>query len=169
MAGSTGFVIQNAGDAHVYGFEIEARRAFEIGPGRLTTRVAYSTLGGEFEDGATSLNQSGIVNLAGLDVPRLRDYQVTANLLYSAPIGGLRGFAGVSGQFADGGYDTADNSREYAGYELYDARLGLEGDHWRFSLFGQNLGDDRYVLNVVNTNEFWSQPRAYGAELTLRY
>ena len=29
--------------------------------------------------------------------------------------------------------------------------------------------DDRYVLNVVGTSEFWSQPRVFGAELTLRY
>ncbi len=169
VAGATGFVISNAGDAHVYGFEAEARRVFEVGPGRLITSVAYSTLAGEFEEGASVPNQSGIVDLEGLEVPRLRDYQVTVNLLYSAPIGGLRGFAGVSGQFADGGFENPDNSREYAGYELYDARLGLEGGHWRLSLFGRNLTDEQYVLNVVNTNEFWSQPRTYGAELTLRY
>lgn len=169
VVGATGFVISNAGDAHVTGFEAEARRVFDVGPGRLIAQLAYSTLGGEFEEGAKVPNQSGIVNLEGLEVPRLRDYQVTVNLLYSAPIGGLRGFAGVSGQFADGGFENPDNSREYAGYELYDARFGLDGGHWRFSLFGRNLTDQQYVLNVVNTNEFWSQPRTYGAELTIRY
>jgi hypothetical protein len=36
-------------------------------------------------------------------------------------------------------------------------------------LFGRNLTDEQYVLNEVSTNQFWSQPRVYGAELTVRY
>jgi iron complex outermembrane recepter protein len=167
--GASGFVLSNAGDAHVYGFEAEARRTFDLGPGRLVSRIAFSTLDGEFEEGASLINQGVTVDLEGLQVPRLRDYQVTANLFYTQPIGALRGFIGVSGQFAEGGFENADNTREYQGYELYDARLGLEGDHWRFSVFDRNLTDEQYVLNVVSTNEFWSQPRVYGAELTLRY
>ncbi|MEQ1708730.1 MAG: TonB-dependent receptor [Terricaulis sp.] len=167
--GVTGFVLSNAGDAHVYGFEAEARRIFDLGPGRLVTRVGFSTSDGEFEEGASLISQGVTTDLEGLHVPRLRDYQVTANLFYTQDIGALRGFAGVSGQFADGGYETPNNSREYEGYELYDARLGLEGDHWRFSLFGRNLTDEQYILNVVGTAEFWSQPRVYGAELTVRY
>jgi iron complex outermembrane recepter protein len=167
--GAPGFVLSNAGDAHVYGFEAEARRLFELGAGRLMTRIAFSTLGGEFEEGASLINQGVTIDLEGLEVPRLRDYQVTANLFYTHPIGALRGFIGVSGQFADGGFDNPDNTRAYEGYELYDARLGVEGDHWRFSLFGRNLADEQYVLNEVSTNQFWSQPRVYGAELTLRY
>jgi outer membrane receptor protein involved in Fe transport len=167
--GAPGFVLSNAGDAHVYGFEAEARRTFDLGPGRLSARLAFATLDGEFEEGASLINQGVVVDLEGLQVPRLRDYQVTANLFYTHPIGSLRGFVGVSGQFAEGGFDNPDNTREYQGYELYDARLGLEGGHWRFSLFGRNLTDERYVLNEVSTNEFWSQPRVYGAELALRY
>ncbi len=168
-AGSTGFILSNAGDAHVYGFEAEARRVFRVGLGRLVTRVSYSTSDGAFEDGAFLVSQGATVDLSGKHVPRLRDYQVAANLLYSQPIGRLRGFAGVSAQLADGGYETPDNSREYEGYTLYDARLGLEGGSWRLSAFGRNLTDERYVLNVVGTAEFWSQPRSYGVELTFRY
>ncbi len=167
--GAPGFVLSNAGDAHVYGFEAELRRLFDLGPGRLSTRLAFSALDGEFEEGASLISQGVVIDLEGRQVPRLRDYQVTANLFYTQPIGPLRGFVGVSGQFADGGFDNPDNSREYQGYELYDARLGLEGAHWRLSLFGRNLTDERYVLNEVSTNEFWSQPRVYGAELTFRY
>lgn len=169
IAGSTGFVLSNAGDAHVYGFEAELRRAFDVGPGRFVSRLAFTTQAGEFEEGASLTNQSTVIDLEGLEVPRLRDYQVTLNLLYSQPLGTLRGFAGVSGQWADGGFDNPDNTREYQGYELYDARLGLEGEHWRFSVFGRNLSNDQYLLNIVSANEFWSQPRSYGAEFTLRY
>lgn len=168
-AGSTGFILSNAGDAHIYGFEAELRRVFRVGPGRLVSRVSYSTSDGEFEEGAFLITQGATVDLNGKTVPRLRDYQIAGNLLYTQPIGRLRGFAGVSAQLADGGFETPDNTREYEGYTLYDARLGIEGDSWRFSLFGRNLTDERYILNVVGTAEFWSQPRVYGAELTLRY
>ena len=168
-AGVTGFVLSNAGDAQVYGFEAELRRIFDLGPGRLVTRLGYSTSDGEFLEGASLISQGITIDLEGLHVPRLRENQITANVFYTQDIGALRGFVGVSGQYADGGYENPDNSREYAGYELYDARLGIEGEHWRFSVFGRNLTDEQYVLNVVGTAEFWSQPRVYGAELTLRY
>src|SRR5690606_31905750 len=116
-------------------------------------RLSYSTSDGEFEEGASLISQGVTVDLEGRHVPRLRDNQIAASLFYTQPIGALRGFVGVSGQYADGGYETPDNSREYEGYELYDARLGLEGDHWRFSLFGRNLTDEQYILNVVGTAE----------------
>lgn len=168
-AGATGFILSNAGDAHVYGFEAEARRIFHLGPGRLVTRVSYSTSDGAFEKGARLISQGVTVDLDGKHVPRLRGDQVAANLLYTQPIGRLRGFVGGSVQYAHGGYETPDNTRPYAGYTLYDARIGVEGESWRFSLTGRNLTNERYVLNVVGTAEFWNQPRVYGAELTLRY
>lgn len=168
-AGSSGFILSNAGDAHVYGFEAEARRIFRVGPGRVVARVSYSTSDGAFEKGASLISQGVTVDLNGKHVPRLRDNQVAASLLYTQPIGRLRGFAGVSAQYAHGGFETPDNSRPYAGYTLYDARLGVEGERWRFSVTGRNLTNERYVLNVVGTAEFWNQPRVYGAELTLRY
>ena len=168
-AGTTGFILSNAGDAHVYGFEAEARRVFEVGPGRLVTRVSYSTSDGAFEKGASLISQGVTIDLDGKEVPRLRKTQLAANVLYTQPLGRLRGFVGGSVQYADGGFENPDNSRAYAGYTLYDARIGVEGERWRFSVTGRNLTDERYVLNVVGTAEFWSQPRTYGAELTVRY
>lgn len=168
-AGATGFILSNAGDAHVYGFEAEARRIFDVGPGRLITRFGFTTADGEFEEGASLISQGVTVDLEGRQVPRLRDYQVTANFMYTQDFGPVRGFVGVSGQFADGGFETPDNSREYEGYALYDARIGVEGERWRLSVFGRNLTDERYILNVVGTAEFWSQPRVIGAELRVRY
>ncbi len=51
-AGSTGFILSNAGDAHIYGFEAEVRRVVRVGPGRVISRLSYSTSDGEFEEGA---------------------------------------------------------------------------------------------------------------------
>lgn len=174
-ATSRGFVLQNSGDGHVYGLEAELRRVQSLGQGRLVASLSYSMQRGEFEAGATSLsdlNEDGtpeLVNLEGREPPRLRDYQVTANLAYSRPLReGLTGFASLSGQFADGGFQNPPNTISYPGYALVDARVGVFGDHWRLSVFGRNLGDDVYVLNNVSGNNYWSQPRVAGVELTLR-
>lgn len=174
-ATSRGFVLQNSGDAHVYGFEAELRRVQPLGPGRLNASLSYSMQRGEFEAGATSLsdlNEDGtpeLVDLNGRKVPRLRDYQVTLNLTYSQPLtAGLTGFVSVSGQFADGGFQNPPNTISYPGYSLVDGRIGVFGQGWRLSAFGRNLGDEVYVLNNVSGNNYWSQPRVLGVELTLR-
>jgi outer membrane receptor protein involved in Fe transport len=78
-------------------------------------------------------------------------------------------FGGVSAQTADGGFENPDNARDYEGYTLFDARLGLQGDRWKVSLFGRNLGDERYLLNIVGGNNFWSDGRTYGVELSMTY
>lgn len=174
-ATSRGFVLQNAGDAHIYGFEAELRRVQRIGKGRLTLSLAYSTQDGAFESGARSLSDldgDGIperVDLTGKQPPRLRDYQATLNLLYSRPFTeGLNGFAALSGQFAHGGFQNPPNTIGYPGYALLDARLGLRAQRWQVSVFGRNLGDETYVLNNVSNNNYWSQPRVVGLELTFR-
>ncbi|WP_035018308.1 TonB-dependent receptor [Caulobacter sp. UNC358MFTsu5.1] len=174
-ATSRGFVLQNAGDAHVYGLELEVRRVQPIGRGRLTLSLGYSTQDGAFEPGARSLsdlNGDGVPELIDLDgkqPPRLRDYQATLNMLYSRPLSaGLNGFVSASGQFAHGGFQNPPNTIGYPGYNLFDARLGLRAQGWQASLFGRNLGDQTYVLNNVSNNNYWSQPRVVGVELTFK-
>ena len=88
--------------------------------------------------------------------------------LFVASIFGLTGFVSLSGQFADGGFQNPPNTIGYPGYSLVDGRVGVFGDHWRLSVFGRNLGDEVYVLNNVSGNNYWSQPRVVGVELTLR-
>lgn len=175
-ATSRGFVLQNSGDAHVYGLEIELRRVQPIGRGKLTVSLGYSTQDGAFEAGARSLsdlNGDGtpeLVDLEGKQPPRLRDYQATLNMLYSRPLAaGLNGFASVSGQFAHGGFQNPPNTIGYPGYSLFDARVGLRAETWQLSVFGRNLGDETYVLNNVSNNNYWSQPRVVGVELTFRH
>lgn len=173
---SRGFILQNAGDAHVYGYEIEGRRTFEVGPGFLLLSATLSGQKGEFEEGASTLldtNGDGIpdiLDLEGKKVPRLRDYQLTFNAAYNFPIApGLRGFISGSYQRASGGFETPANDRPYEAYELFDARIGLRTDNLRFSVFGRNLGDEQYIVNILSTNEYYNQPRVIGAELTLDF
>lgn len=175
-AQARGFILQNAGDTFVYGGELELRNVAQLGAGRLVTSIGVSSQAGEFEDGASALldtDGDGVPNqldLSGRDVPRLRDYQATFNVNYNLPLGdALTGMIGVSFQTAEGGAENPDNSRDYSGYELLDARLGVRGEHWRVALVGRNLTDRRYLLNTVGGNNFWSEPRTYGVEIRLTY
>lgn len=173
---SRGFILQNAGDAHVYGYELELSRIFAVGDGDLAVSAALSGQKGEFEAGATALldtNGDGIpdnLDLEGKAVPRLRDYQLSLNAVWTFPIrDGLKGFVSAGLQSADGGYETPDNSRPYEGYNLVDARLGVKARNLKFSVFGRNLGDDRYIVNQLNTNEYYNERRVLGAELTVEF
>jgi len=173
---SRGFILQNAGDAHVYGYEIEARRTFDVGPGYLSLTAALSGQKGEFEEGSTALvdtNGDGIpdvLDLNGNEVPRLRDYQLTLNAAYTFPIAGrLRGFVSGSYQFAQGGFETPANERPYQEYQLFDARIGLRMENLRFSIFGRNLGNEESIVNTLNANEYYNQPRVVGVELALDF
>lgn len=175
-ATSRGLVLQNAGDTHVTGYELEARRTFDIGPGALTLSAAVSGQKGEFEEGSSALidtngdNIPDNLDLEGNEVPRLRDYQLTINAAYSFPItGNLRGFVSGSFQKAEGGFETPANDRDYAGYNLFDARIGVRTEKLRFSIFGRNLGDEEYIVNTFSGNDYYNQPKVIGAELTLDF
>lgn len=172
-AQSRGFILQNAGNAHVYGVELEMRRRWNLGSGAiLQVSAAASSQGGEFESGASALidqTGSGIptaVSLEGLAVPRLRKLELSANSTLSIPIGDAARFivnAGV--QHAEGGIESPATSRPYAGYTLVDGQAGVQIGNLRLTAFVKNLTNDIYVLNVLSGNTFYSEPRTYGVEL----
>jgi len=172
-ATARGFILQNAGDTETYGAEIEARTRFDVGSGNLLLTAVYSTVDGTFLENASILldtNGDGVpdvLSLEGLQVPRLREYQIALNATYVMPLGGsLTGLAALGYQSADGGFETPNNTRDYEGYNLFDARLALLTDHWRFSLFGKNLTDELYRVQTVSLNDYHNEPRVLGVEIS---
>lgn len=170
---SRGFILQNVGNAHVYGVELEARRRWNLGGGSFfQLAVNATTQGGAFEDGATALiDQSGTgvpspVSLAGTPVPRLRKLQVAPNATLSVPIAtDVRLILNGGMQHAAGGLESPAATRPYSGYTLFDARAGIQYKDLTLSVFGKNLTNKIYVLNVISSNYYYSEPRTYGVEL----
>lgn len=174
---SRGFVLQNAGGAHVYGYELELRKLWRFSGGAsFQLKGSLSGQKGEFEKGAEALidiNGDGIpdaASLAGNEVPRLRDYQIALNATLTFPVmANVDAFVSGGLQSAHGGFETPDNSRNYSGYDLIDARVGFRTDMFTFSVFARNLTNEFYITNLLNTNEFYSEPRVVGAELRMKF
>jgi iron complex outermembrane receptor protein len=62
------------------------------------------------------------------------------------------------------------------GYGLVNAGLTLEGrdGHWRATLYGRNLTDERYAVAIsrldplFGTLRFWGPPRVFGLQIGYR-
>ena len=74
------------------------------------------------------------------------------------------------------GLGTADYSlTRRDSYEKIDLRLGLANERWSFTVFGQNLGDEEYLEEVITAPEFggsFIHPgnlRRVGVELGYRF
>jgi outer membrane receptor protein involved in Fe transport len=174
---SRGFFLQNAGDASVYGYELEARRRWGFaGGGSFVLSGALSSQKGDFKDGATALidvNNDGVpdvANLSGKEVPRLRDYQIALNGVATVPLSPTVDLILSGGmQTAKGGFEDPNNARTYPGYTLFDARVGVQTGRFTLSAFGRNLTNQSYLLNILTLNEYYSERRVLGVELKVAF
>lgn len=59
-------------------------------------------------------------------------------------------------------------------YQLFNARVGMQSDHWTVTLWGRNLGDKRFLAEVIPAPEFGGSfifqgnGRAYGVQVSYR-
>lgn len=167
---NTAFILQNGEGAEVWGAELEARGNFQLAGGRLNFGVGLSTSDGEFKDGTTAIISGVPTDISGNRMNRTRDLIGTLNLTYRHDIGaGFEGFASTSYQTQLGGFENAENSREFEDFSRVDARIGVDNGDWRFSIFGKNLTDEIYTIQTIASNVYLSDPRTYGAELSFSY
>lgn len=161
----------NVGKAEVQGVELDFRAllatGFEIsgGVGYLDTEIVdYETPDGSFN---------------GSRLPNAPD--VTANLTadYEFPLTAqLKGFARASalhiGDRLESVFDPTIKDIMPA-YTRYDLHLGVRGDGWTVSAFGENLTDKRYRAGVLLSGfslsgaGVTSPPRLYGVRATVDF
>ena len=177
---TTTTALQNVGASDAYGIELELGGNSRVGPGRLRWSLNASTGTGQFSGDAlvTTVNGGAIevIDLEGARLNRTRDLILALNGFYFAPITeSLDWFAGGSVQTESGGYinaagDTASTlGRSLADYTLFDARVGLRGDNWQLSLFGQNLGDELFIRQSIGGNDYYNEPEKFGVELKFNF
>jgi outer membrane receptor protein involved in Fe transport len=61
------------------------------------------------------------------------------------------------------------SGRRLQGFTVIDARVSLKGERWRLSAFGKNITDESYVLQQINSNNYYNQRARYGLEFSLKF
>jgi outer membrane receptor protein involved in Fe transport len=125
---------------------------------------------------------------AGTQLPLTSDTNISAYAQYTWPMGSFGGSeAYLRAQYARTGtsynrlVDSDGDSEgdgyggrvEQPSYQTWDLRAGLNSDEWEFTLFVDNIADERIVgFRDMNADVFWgrenvrtSRPRTYGVSM----
>ncbi len=162
----------NAGDAHVYGGELEVQ-AIVIKDLIVSANTSYSHAALV----SSSLLDSGFSPGTPIqDVPR---WTASASIAYRHSLTDQFAFTAR----ADNTYVGSRTDETFAintlpSYDLTNARAGIEGDNWSAVLFVNNVADKRALLNditqdAVNIPTYnriaVSQPRTAGIDISYRF
>jgi outer membrane receptor protein involved in Fe transport len=69
----------------------------------------------------------------------------------------------------DGGFTGAENDFQLDNFETFGARIALESDRWSFAVAGQNLTDQRYLINQSPNNLRVAEARRIFGFVTFRW
>ena len=162
----------NAGDAHVYGGELEVQ-AIVIRDLVVSANTSYSHAALV----SSALLDSGFSPGTPIqDVPR---WTASASIAYRHSLTDQLAFTAR----ADNTYVGSRTDETFAintlpSYDLTNARAGIEGDNWSAVLFVNNVADKRALLNDVTQDAVniptynriaVSQPRTAGIDISYRF
>lgn len=163
-------ILQNIPSTRAWGLELEASGSWDVGPGDLTVSAGATTTDGEFGDGAVVLTNGVSTDLSGGRLNRARDLNAQLSAAYTfalTPNADL--FLSGSMQHERGGLEDAAGTRSLPDFTLYDARIGVQTGNFTLSAFGRNLTDERYLIQTVNQNGYWTQGRVWGLRLAAEF
>jgi outer membrane receptor protein involved in Fe transport len=173
--GVVGVVPVNAGEAEVWGVELDATWFVTE---RLSLIGSYTWLDGEYKKfitestGGSSLAQAGNctlvldsmgddicqLDLSGRELEGLPEHALVATASYRFPISAdMDILAEATGQYQSERYQSEFNTLEFDAYWQADFRLGVEGDNWEVIGFLDNAFDDRTTrsgFTVPNLAQF---------------
>jgi outer membrane receptor protein involved in Fe transport len=164
----------NAGDADIFGAEIEMRYASQSVDG-LTFAFNYAFTDAEFVAGTDEnigllidIEDDGLGNcsqgdefpdiagctskygpLKGNVIPRTAEHQIFLDAELRRPMGSgdWEWYVGASGAYESSKFAQVVNLAETGSATLFNARLGMQNDRFAVSLWGKNLGgEDSSVL-----------------------
>ncbi len=164
------FTLENVGSNRVYGGEFELGLRMPLAGGRFATTFNISGARGEWKDGASIINGGVVIDLAGKQTPRTRDYIININGQYDHELGGGLGLMlTASYQTAAGGYDDAPLTRKSDGYSVLDLSGGIRGKGWSLVGYVKNVTNDIYTVVTVGQNDYFNTPRTYGATFSFEW
>ena len=165
-------VLDNAGEAEVYGFEFDAT-AYPVDGLLFNLNAAF--ISSELSEFSTSSGG----NFDGNEVVLTPNTSISGIARYERPIGNI-GLGYIQGSFSykSDFFFSAENDPLIAqdGYTLVNARIGFVHDSGvGIAVFATNLTDKEYLVNRADLRDFgffqdqYGPPRAFGVELTGRF
>lgn len=166
------FVLQNVAGVDYWGAELELGADFALGPGSLKTTFTASTQDGEFKNGSSIVLTGVTYDLSGFRVNRVRDLTASLTATYGWRLGQGRAFVTATLTGEGGGYENAIGalrvpgiSRSAPSYTLTGLRAGWRSRDWSLSVFVNNLFDEVYAVQEVQSNVFYNEGRVIGLRL----
>jgi len=162
----------NAGDAHIYGSEVERNAILTQGL-VLSANAAYThaTLI------SSSLLDAGIT--PGTRVQDVPDWTSSVSLAYRRSLSNQLGFTSrIETDYVGTRTDATYVVNNLPSYDLTQIRAGIEGGHWSAVLFAKNVFNERALLNDANQINInvpmfnrivESQPRTVGVDLSYHF
>lgn len=136
-------IVLNAGDATIYGAEIEAR--FDLTE-HFSVAAHAGYVHGEYDRVSEDLNGDLVINAVdlNLNIPRLAPWSYGVNLRYAAPLAGGELSARVGYNHRDAAFYNDNNLGRLAEMDVVDANVTYEpgGARWSVSVYGENLTDE---------------------------
>jgi outer membrane receptor protein involved in Fe transport len=138
---------------------------------------------GAYTDAKLTTDAPGVNGLTGDRLPYAPKWSSSLDGEYDAPafadyqyfVGGTYAYQGA--RSTDFGSDETGLLQVHlSGYSTYGARVGLDNNRWRFTLYGKNLSDSRGISNygssgAPNLNGVASiiQPRTFGVTANVKF
>lgn len=117
-----------------------------------------------------------VVTFVGEAFPNTPKWQVTSDAEYGIAFGdGARAYVGGSLSYRSGSNAAFGENPNFKlpSYALIDVRAGVEGDKWGAQLWGRNITNKYYWVNVSHLIDsvarFAGTPASYGITLRYRY
>jgi iron complex outermembrane receptor protein len=160
-------ITDNASDAEIRGIEVEMQY---LPTASLVLFASGSFLDTEYIDFIESTG----VDSSGNKLQRTPDYQYAVGFEYSMSLGAWSNALKLRASYSyqDSMYWEPANVHVEDGYGLVDASLALSppGAPWRVALWGRNLNDELYRMNVVpffgDEVSLFGAPRTYGVDFS---
>ncbi len=154
----------NAGQAHSYGAEIEARWNFDSG---LEVFAGLGLLKTKFNDGV----YNG-ASIAGNEFPEAPSLTASLGAFYKHESGW---FAGGDVSFTDGYYSKGEVRNQAIGavdsFTIVNAQVGYQTDNLTFTAYAKNLLNEKYLTGVFSngTSASVGDARSFGLQLTQKF
>jgi iron complex outermembrane receptor protein len=133
----------NAGDAHIYGSELEIHAV--LAPG-LVLSAAGSYTHGRFVSGSFA----GLAVASGDRLQNIPEVTTSQSLSYRRALSrDLTFIARIDNNFIGSRIDVTFGVNQVPSYDLTNARVGIETPHWMTSFFVDNLTNQRAIIDNV--------------------